>query len=588
MADAELREYVRGLKAQGVPKEEARRLANTFVQERAKFGGEGMPAWLVPKNKRETDDGASAYPAQPTSDQLIGEIGAAKRRLATPIKSESVVRGTAQGMSAGFGDEAAAFLDAHVVPDAVLRGYSRLTGAPDMSGKTYQEARDAYRARNAEAQQENPKSYLGGMIAGGGAAGSMVPAAPGLMGAIVQGGTLGLASGAGTSDADLTSGKSDAWRQAAADALDGSVMGGAFGAAGYGLGKAVEGVARSVSPWVGRFMDAKRAGRIDEAAALPQGQEGVQKAAELAAARVMARDAALAQGASTQYSSAVTPRLNQPAPVSPVRKSLLELSLENKTSAGRPLNDAVPEQIAKVTSDLGDAPVLDDMLRVRRAVGETAGFGAAAPTAEQVAQQKIYQALRQGVREASPEVAQADDAYTAFKRQQSRRNDILFRREDGARQVQLADEALESTQVPPAARVGDEITAARTLGRVGDESKPALEIAPYLDELASQDPVFKQALDQLLAKKALEATRFGRNPLQSGLSDAVAGGGLLRLSEQGTRAAARRVAEVGDGLSLDLPRLSGPGGPAAMDWFGLTPEEALRLRERDAAKEKRR
>jgi hypothetical protein len=185
-------------------------------------------------------------------------------------QAESGVRGGLQGASMGFGDEAAAAVD------ALIPGLSRrfnpepLAAAPE--GATLQQryaaARDFYRGRNAAAEQANPKTYLGGQI--GGAVlttrGVPVKGAAGVVNAAGQ----GALAGAGYSEADEGLGL----------ARD-TALGGALGLAGHGAGALLGGAASKVKGAAGRLLG-KAHGRalgqatqeVDEAIASARGQLG--------------------------------------------------------------------------------------------------------------------------------------------------------------------------------------------------------------------------------------------------------------------------------------------------------------------------
>lgn len=187
-------------------------------------------------------------------------------------QAESGVRGALQGASLGFGDEAAAAID------AALPGLSRrfnpepLAGvAPDASLQDrYAAARDYYRGRNASAQEANPKTYLGGQVAGAVLSTRGVPV-KGPAG-VANAAGLGAAQGAGYSEADEGLGL----------ARD-TALGGALGLAGHGAGALVGGAASKVQGAAGRLLG-KAHGRalgqatqeVDEALASTRGQLGAE------------------------------------------------------------------------------------------------------------------------------------------------------------------------------------------------------------------------------------------------------------------------------------------------------------------------
>lgn len=121
---------------------------------------------------------------------------------------ESALRGGLQGLSLKFGDELSAVLEA-LTPQAV----NRALGQEDIAGdgtfrERYERARDWLRARNANAEASNPKTYLAGEVAGSAlplvtpAAVAAMPVRGASLGARVAqgaavGGALGAVTGAG-------------------------------------------------------------------------------------------------------------------------------------------------------------------------------------------------------------------------------------------------------------------------------------------------------------------------------------------------------------------------------------------------------
>lgn len=162
-----------------------------------------------------------------------------------PSKLESGLRGLAQGASLGFADE---------LTGALESGAGSLGLVPD---KTYEQARDESRANYLKAQQANPLTYGAGQIGGGLA----TLAIPGLN--VAKGASLARTAGTAALQgglAGLGASEADDVKQMAKDATIGAGLGGALGAAGYGLAKGVE-------------------------AALPALQRGAQDTAESLAAR---------------------------------------------------------------------------------------------------------------------------------------------------------------------------------------------------------------------------------------------------------------------------------------------------------------
>lgn len=141
-------------------------------------------------------------------------------------KLESFAQGAGQGASMGFGDEGAGMLQA-----AVKKGKDALTGASGQGfWDAYRKARDIYRAKAHEAQDANPKTYMGGEFAGAAAT------AP-LMGEATMGkmAALGALQGLGSSEADLTKGD-------VGGAVRDTAIGAGVGAVGGAVGEGVQNI----------------------------------------------------------------------------------------------------------------------------------------------------------------------------------------------------------------------------------------------------------------------------------------------------------------------------------------------------------
>lgn len=170
----------------------------------------------------------------------------APKAAAPPGRLESAARGALQGVTMGFGDEAAGALAA-----AVPALDSEAAGRGNTFAERYRSARDFYRNRNAAAQKSHPGTYLTTEIVGGAApaVAAGVPATGAKALALAAG--QGAAQGAGYSDAS-------SGQQLASD----TALGGALGVAGYGagkvLGKAADAVRRSGADRAG--LGAARAG----------------------------------------------------------------------------------------------------------------------------------------------------------------------------------------------------------------------------------------------------------------------------------------------------------------------------------------
>ena len=194
----------------------------------------------------------------------------------------SAVRGGLQGASFGFGDEVSALADAAVSKVPGLRDFAQKLhseGLPrvDNPDITYQQRRDAYRQKNQEAQQANPKTYFAGEIAG-----SIAAPIPG--GAAVKGSTtlakaaslaktgakVGALTGLGTSTADLTKGTIDEFEKAVNDTVKGGVTGAVAAPLAAGAAKVVGTVAGKV----GKAFKNKAVNDAVEAVSQGSGQKG--------------------------------------------------------------------------------------------------------------------------------------------------------------------------------------------------------------------------------------------------------------------------------------------------------------------------
>jgi hypothetical protein len=142
----------------------------------------------------------------------------------------------------GFGDEAAAGIDTLVSQVPGLRTLAQRFQAGDLPALdnpdlSYQQRREAYRQKNAAAQQANPLTYGAGELAGGFAA--PVPAVgKGLIGAVGSGALAGGIGALGSSTADMTQGQ---FGQAARDVVHGAGYGAALGGVLHAVGSKVAG-----------------------------------------------------------------------------------------------------------------------------------------------------------------------------------------------------------------------------------------------------------------------------------------------------------------------------------------------------------
>jgi hypothetical protein len=171
------------------------------------------------------------------AQHIAGRIKAARASGASPKPgiAESGVRGALQGASFGFGDEAAAAIDAALPSFLRNKVSDEAVGGGATYGERYQNARDYYRNRNASAEKANPGTYLAGQLTGavaapGGSLGAGAKGARALVAPVAQGAAAGL----GYSDADLTRGE-------VGDALTDVATGGALGVGGHYASKLVGG-----------------------------------------------------------------------------------------------------------------------------------------------------------------------------------------------------------------------------------------------------------------------------------------------------------------------------------------------------------
>lgn len=151
---------------------------------------------------------------------------------AAPSQLESAVRGTVQGVTAGFSDEAAG------AGGAAINALIQFAGSKKTNesfGDAYTRIRDSERAANADAKDANPGTYATTQIIG-----TLVPA-------LVTGGTgagvMGLAKagaliGAGNSDADTMGGvATDAALGAGTNVIGGKILQGAGSLASTAMNK---------------------------------------------------------------------------------------------------------------------------------------------------------------------------------------------------------------------------------------------------------------------------------------------------------------------------------------------------------------
>lgn len=172
------------------------------------------------------------------SDDEVRELSKAQKGTqappeASPVsKTESALRGAAQGASLGFADELTGGGEA--LGDL-------LSGNSDFLDN-YRKHRDESRANYKTAEEENPLSYLGGTLAGGLATPIPLGGAKTIGQMALTGAKLGAAAGLGAGEADLTQGElGKGIEETGKGALYGAGISGTLGA----LGKAGEAIAGS-------------------------------------------------------------------------------------------------------------------------------------------------------------------------------------------------------------------------------------------------------------------------------------------------------------------------------------------------------
>lgn len=201
------------------------------------------------------DDGADDW-------QEVSEKTQTKPVAAEPIsKTESGLRGAAQGISMGWADEATAAIESA------------------LSDKDYQQALEESRTAYKAAEQANPYTYLAGEVGGGvalpGFGMAQAAKAPTMLAKLAKMGMIGAATGAvqgaGTSEAQDASG---VLRDAQGSAQVGAIAAPVLGVAAPGLLKAGAGAIRKMST------TADEAGKMFE-----YGQKGLDLVGEEAAIR---------------------------------------------------------------------------------------------------------------------------------------------------------------------------------------------------------------------------------------------------------------------------------------------------------------
>lgn len=396
-----------------------------------------------------------------------------------------------------------------------------------------------------------------GFVAGGLGAhvgGKLLPMAGGVVGRVLAGaggGAVGGATAGGVEGLADTGDPVEAAKRAGIGGLVGAGAGGTLTAAGE-LAGAVSRAVRA-NPYIGRYVAARQNGVYEqpEMKSLPPGRQGMQEAADTTVDKIAGRETQLADEAEKAWNlvGADPAVLEKPVDTKVIRQRLEAGRARNlNPDTGRPINSTIDSAYQRALDDLPGAPggveptLLDQAtvggtLKMRQALKRAAAFDSHEPTPEQLAARDVYHTFRAAVRDASPDLAEADDAFAAHSRAAERRADLV---------------GVDLTNADP----GKKETAAARLGRIGDDNVPGLRVQRRLAELEQSDPEIGAAINWLADKKAKEAVRFGAPHMPTHLSAATLLAGIPRAVGQNARALG---AHVVDPLSLALSRNLSPG-----------------------------
>lgn len=186
---------------------------------------------FAPPTEGEIKAAKATAEAQIFAPPSEAEIKAAKKL--SPV--ESAISGLAQGLTLGHSDE---------IAGAGRAAIAKLGGAEEPFGTLYEKYRDEQRGHQAKAKADNPKTYVGGDLAGAvGTAflpgvSALAPAkGAGLLANVGKAGLLGAISGAGYSNANPTE-SPDKLKEFAGDVGTGAAIAGATQGALQLAGKA--------------------------------------------------------------------------------------------------------------------------------------------------------------------------------------------------------------------------------------------------------------------------------------------------------------------------------------------------------------
>ena len=216
--------------------------------------------WIPAEKAREAlDDGL----------EIVSALEDTERPKYSPFESASM--GAGQGFTAGFADELAGAANAmgdnpmdYSLYGAAKNAYEFVTDPEKRSNvmQDYQTGRDDWRMKTAQAEEDNPMSYLGGDIVGS-VAGAAVPGGAALKGAQIPnamgriGANVGLGIGSGMMQGAGRSEASDL-EQLLKDTAQAGIVGGATAGAGSAGLEALAGTAGYAKNVLNKFPQAKK------------------------------------------------------------------------------------------------------------------------------------------------------------------------------------------------------------------------------------------------------------------------------------------------------------------------------------------
>jgi hypothetical protein len=401
-----------------------------------------------------------------------------------------------------------------------------------------------------DAAQKHPGARLGMSIATPGpatvAGGLAGKAAQGLAPAIklIKPAVSGLVTGAVSSGAPSAL-RGDSLGDVLSNTAEGAGAGLAVGTASHAAPVAARAVRKGLGvilPNVGRFAQAREAGLIPHAEELPEGRVGVQAAGEEAVDAIRARQEARQADIGGRHAAAVEKYGPELADLTPMAEQLNTMRAQNrmKPQGGRPGTlFKGREALDKAARDTQNAVYEErnrtnsDLIEQRRSAREAGAPGKPFPTAKQKAYRKIGKALGSTL---PAELEEADTAYARNERGTENENRTVF----GKPKPRTVNEAPGS---PATLDPYERTTGGERLSRINDETEPAKRLQTRIEKLAERDPVYRRAIDAIVAKKALEETRFGRPGTgeQNTLPDVTGVNALLKLGKKQAGAVARRV-----------------------------------------------